>query len=64
MKVSLWWAVAFVVLVLLLAVVIWSIKRHRDPKLDVESDSPIEKLMPFSDATLASSSLSSRDTFT
>ena len=55
MKVSLWWTVAFVVLVLLLAIVIWSIKRHRDPKLDIECDWPIDKLIP----SLAGLSLSS-----
>jgi cardiolipin synthase len=44
--VSLWWALAFGVVVLLLAVVIWSIKRHRDPKLDIECDWPIEELIP------------------
>ena len=46
MQVSLWWMFAFVVLVLLLAIVIWSIKRHRDPKLDIECDSPIDQLIP------------------
>jgi len=45
-SVSLWWLLAFVVLVLLLAIVIWSIKRHRDPKLDIECDSPIDELIP------------------
>src|SRR3954462_10661007 len=29
-----------------LLLVIWSIKRHRDPDLKIECDSPIEKLMP------------------
>ena len=29
-----------------LAIVIWSIRRHRDPKLQIECDSPIEELMP------------------
>ncbi|MPZ46851.1 MAG: hypothetical protein GEV05_26400 [Betaproteobacteria bacterium] len=36
----------FVGLVLLLSIVIWSIKRHRDPKLRIECDSPIDELIP------------------
>ena len=39
-------SVLFVGVVLLLSIVIWSIKRHRDPKLHVECDSPIDELMP------------------
>ena len=39
-------AVAFVCVVLLLSIVIWSIKRHRDPKLHIESSSPIDEVMP------------------
>ncbi|MGH8665832.1 MAG: phospholipase D-like domain-containing protein [Burkholderiales bacterium] len=39
-------AVVFVGLVLLLSIVIWSIKRHRDPKLRIECDSPIDELIP------------------
>src|SRR5688572_13384262 len=39
-------AVAFVCVVLLLSIVIWSIKRHRDPKLHIECSSPIDELMP------------------
>jgi cardiolipin synthase A/B len=35
-----------VALIALLLVVIWSIKRHRDPDLHIECDSPIEKLIP------------------
>src|SRR5688572_9955657 len=44
--------VSFVVLALLVALiallllVIWSIKRHRDPDLSIECDSPIEALVP------------------
>src|SRR5215213_897884 len=38
--------VLFVCLVLLLAVIIWSIRRHRDPKLHIECDSPIDELIP------------------
>jgi cardiolipin synthase A/B len=33
-------------LVILLALVIWSIRRHRDPDLHIECDSPIHELMP------------------
>jgi cardiolipin synthase A/B len=32
--------------VVLLALVVWSIRRHRDPDLHVECDSPIDELMP------------------
>jgi cardiolipin synthase len=35
-----------VALVLLLLAIIWSIKRHRDPTLRVDSDAPIEELIP------------------
>jgi len=38
--------VLFIGLVVLLLVVIWSIKRHRDPDLEIECDFPIEDLMP------------------
>jgi cardiolipin synthase len=38
--------VAFVCVVLLLSIVIWSIRRHRDPKLHIECDSPIDELIP------------------
>jgi hypothetical protein len=31
---------------LLTAVVIWSIKRHRDPRLRIESDAPLAELLP------------------
>ncbi|HEX5613285.1 MAG TPA: phospholipase D-like domain-containing protein [Burkholderiales bacterium] len=33
-------------LVLLLGIVIWSIRRHRDPRLHLECDRPIESLVP------------------
>jgi len=33
-------------LVILLALVIWSIRRHKDPDLDIECDWPIDELMP------------------
>src|SRR5688572_19063542 len=39
-------AVALACVVLLLSIVIWSIKRHRDPKLHIECSSPIDELMP------------------
>ncbi|HKX49721.1 MAG TPA: phospholipase D-like domain-containing protein, partial [Candidatus Binatia bacterium] len=39
-------AVALVCLVVLLSIVIWSIKRHRDPKLRIECSSPIGELIP------------------
>jgi len=32
--------------VILLVIVIWSVRRHQSPILNVESDAPIEKLMP------------------
>jgi cardiolipin synthase len=37
---------AFICLVLLLSIVIWSIRRHRDPKLHIECNAPIDELMP------------------
>ena len=39
-------AVAFVCVVLLLSIVIWSIRRHRDPTLHIECSSPIDELIP------------------
>ncbi|MEO5695569.1 MAG: phospholipase D-like domain-containing protein [Burkholderiaceae bacterium] len=39
-------ALIFLGLTLLLAIVIWSIRRHRDPKLRIETGSPIEALIP------------------
>jgi cardiolipin synthase len=39
-------AAAFACVVLLLSIVIWSIKRHRDPRLHIECDSPIDELIP------------------
>jgi cardiolipin synthase A/B len=35
-----------IALIVLLLLVIWSIKRHRDPDLHIECDWPIEKLIP------------------
>ena len=40
------WTLLGLGLIVLLIVVIWSIRRHRDPNLRIESDWPIDKLMP------------------
>ena len=37
---------ALVCIVVLLSIVIWSIRRHRNPKLHIECSSPIDELMP------------------
>ena len=37
---------ALVCIVVLLSIAIWSIRRHRDPKLRIECSSPIDELMP------------------
>src|SRR5688572_21590941 len=37
---------ALVLVIVLLIVVIWSIRRHRDPKLEINSDAPLAELMP------------------
>jgi cardiolipin synthase len=42
---TLWSLLAFG-LVALLVIVIWSIRRHRDPDLHIESESPIDALVP------------------
>ncbi|OZA92837.1 MAG: hypothetical protein B7X59_15305, partial [Polaromonas sp. 39-63-203] len=39
-------ALVFLGLAVLLLIVIWSIKRHRSPKLKIESGASIEDLMP------------------
>ena len=39
-------ALALFSLILLLSIVIWSIRRHRDPKLHIECSSPIDELIP------------------
>lgn len=44
--VSVFLVAAFVCVVALLSVVIWSIRRHRDPKLHIECDLSIDKLIP------------------
>ena len=38
--------VLLIAVILLLLMVIWSIKRHRDPHLRIECDDPLEKLLP------------------
>ena len=45
-EVSIFMAVVFVSVVLVLSIVIWSIRRHRDPKLHIECNSPIDELIP------------------
>jgi cardiolipin synthase len=45
-EVSIFMAVVFVSVVLVLSIVIWSIRRHRDPKLHIECSSPIDELIP------------------
>ena len=47
-------AMVFFGVVLLLLIIIWSIRRHRDPKLRIECDLPIDECIP----TLAGLSLS------
>jgi cardiolipin synthase A/B len=46
---------SFIVVIAVLAVVIWSIRRHRDPDLEIECDASIDTLVP----TLAGLTLSS-----
>jgi cardiolipin synthase A/B len=46
--------VAFVCLVWLLSIVIWSIRRHRHSTLHIECSSPIDELIPsFAELTLS-----------
>ena len=40
------WGGVLLVLVVVQILVIWSIRRHRDPSLHIECDYPIDKLMP------------------
>ncbi|HSC08889.1 MAG TPA: cardiolipin synthase [Steroidobacteraceae bacterium] len=40
------WGGILLALVIVQILVIWSIRRHRDPSLQVECDSPIDELMP------------------
>ena len=44
--VSVFWAAVFFGVITLLSLVIWSIRRHRDPKLHIECDWPIDVLIP------------------
>lgn len=44
--VVLFWLGLLLALVVVLAIAIWSIRRHRDPVLQVECDAPIEALVP------------------
>ena len=41
-----WIVLALLGVVALLGVAIWSIKRHKDPHLQLESDKPLEDLIP------------------
>src|SRR5512133_2978818 len=40
------WVALCVGVIALLTIVIWSIRRHRDPELHIQSDSPIAELIP------------------
>ena len=40
------WGGVLLALVVVQILVIWSIRRHRDPTLKIECDSPIDELMP------------------
>jgi cardiolipin synthase len=40
------WGGMLLMLVIVQVLVIWSIRRHRDPSLKIECDAPIERLMP------------------
>ena len=40
------WTLGSIALIVLMAVIIWSIRRHRDPILHIECDFPIDKLVP------------------
>ena len=40
------WGGILLALVVVLVIVIWSIRRHRDPSLQIDCDDPIDKLMP------------------
>ncbi|MEJ6022886.1 phospholipase D-like domain-containing protein [Ramlibacter sp. PS4R-6] len=39
------WTLGFLAVIALLVIVIWSIRRHRDPKLEVQCDAPIDDLV-------------------
>ena len=40
------WTFGSMAVILLMAIIIWSIRRHRDPILHIECDFPIDKLVP------------------
>ena len=40
------WTLAALAVIAILIIVIWSIRRHRDPKLEIDCDSPIAELVP------------------
>jgi cardiolipin synthase len=41
-----WLALCLAGVVAVLAVVLWSVKRHRDPRLSLKCDQPVERLLP------------------
>jgi cardiolipin synthase len=40
------WLAVLIATIVLLVIVIWSIRRHRDPSLEIESDEALSQLMP------------------
>ena len=43
---GLFWGGMLLAVVIVQIMVIWSIRRHRDPSLHIDCDYPIDKLMP------------------
>jgi cardiolipin synthase len=41
-----WLALALTIVVVVLGLVIWSIRRHRDPRLEIDCDAPLTDLLP------------------
>jgi cardiolipin synthase len=41
-----WLALVLLLVVVGLVLAIWSIRRHRDPKLEIDCDTPIDQLLP------------------
>jgi cardiolipin synthase len=41
-----WWIVVLATAVVVLSLVLWSARRHRSPKLQLECDAPIDELLP------------------
>lgn len=41
-----WWSLISLAVIALLVIAIWSIRSHRDPKLEIDCDAPIDKLVP------------------